>query len=217
MRLFKVFFKSLITLLLIFLFYCSNNPFFPKTGEPLTKNIGRTTPWGTIDQLFRAYETRNINLFMDLFSPAKDFRFYISPSFESDYLRTRSNVNRETIDTSLIYIKSRGITQAYYWTYDEEIKIHNNLFSSAIEIGYSVYPQPIDTNNIVYIHTQEGIKYAEVVVRSGMLLIRVKTEWDKTVIDYFVDIGEQVFYLERDPQNPSLWVITKWFDLGLTQ
>jgi hypothetical protein len=28
------------------------------------------------------------------------------------------------------------------------------------------------------------------------------------------DVGEQVFYLERDPMNPALWVIYKWFDMS---
>jgi hypothetical protein len=32
--------------------------------------------------------------------------------------------------------------------------------------------------------------------------------------DQVDDIGEQVFYLERDPENPELWVIYKWFDMS---
>ena len=201
----------------VVLLACSINPFFPPSGEPLKGDSGRTTPAGTIAQLFRAYETRQINLFMDLFSATKDFRFYVSPSFAPDYAKSHGNVNIETIDPAFQYVRGRGVTQAYYWTYDEEIQIHNNLFTQAVTIGFSVYPQPIDTNTITYLHGPDGTYYAEVVSRGGALTIQVKTEWSMTVIEYKVDIGEQVFYLEKDPQNPSLWVIAKWFDLGTAQ
>jgi hypothetical protein len=200
-----------------FLLACSINPFFPPSGEPLKGDIGRTTPAGTIAQLFRAYETRQINLFMDLFSATKDFRFYVSPSFAADYAKSHGSVNIETIDPAFQYVRGRGITQAYYWTYDEEIQIHNNLFTQAVDIGFSIYPQPIDTNTITYLRgPPDSTYYTEVVVRGGEMVIRVSTG-DMTAIDYKVDIGEQVFYLEKDPQNPSLWVIAKWFDLGTAQ
>jgi hypothetical protein len=207
----------IVVLPVMFFLACSINPFFPPSGEPLKGDIGRTTPAGTIAQLFRAYETRQINLFMDLFSASKDFRFYVSPSFAADYAKSHGSVNIETIDPAFQYVRSRGITQAYYWTYDEEIQIHNNLFTQAVDIGFTVYPQPIDTNTITYIHGPDGTDYAEVVSRGGALSIQVKMEWSGTVTEYKVDIGEQVFYLEKDPQNPSLWVIAKWFDLGTAQ
>ncbi len=50
------------------LLFCAGcfNPFFPPTGEPGTVGMSRATPAGTVQQLFQAYETRQINLFMDL-------------------------------------------------------------------------------------------------------------------------------------------------------
>lgn len=193
------------------------DPFFPPTGEPQNVNVARSTPAGTVQQLFTAYETRQIGLFMDLFSPVKDFRFYVSPSFQADYARERGNALLETIDSMFSYVREvKGISQMYYWTYDDEIEIHNNLFSQAMDIGYAVNSQPIDTNAINYFKAPDGTQYAEVIVRGGELQIRVNTG-DQTVADYYVDIGEQVFYLEKDPQNPSLWVIAKWFDLGTAQ
>jgi hypothetical protein len=193
---------------------CSVNPFFPPTGEPQTGSTGRSTPAGTVAQLYRAYETRQINLFRDLFSAAKDFRFYVSPSFQEDYAKSRGSANRETIDPALIYIRNMGVTQALYWTLDEEIQIHNNLFTQAVEISYQVYPQPIDTSTVAYVRGLDGKEYAEVVSRGGTMNIRVKTEYDRILTLWVVDIGDQVFYLERDPLDPSLWVIAKWFDLG---
>lgn len=189
-------------------------PFFPPTGEPVGSATGRTTPAGTVMQLFHAYETRQINLFMDLFSPTRDFRFYVRQGFTPDY-SGKPVRSVESIDTAFEYIWKRGITQAYYWTYDEEIQIHNNLFSQTSEIFYQVYPEPIDTNNIVYLQGPDGTQYAEVVVRGGTMQINVPAGYAGVATVYVVNIEVQVFYLEKDPTNSSLWVIAKWFDLPL--
>jgi hypothetical protein len=193
------------------------DPFFPTTGIPNSAGVGRSTPAGTVQQLFTAYETRQINLFIDLFSPTKDFRFYVSPSFQADYARERAGATLETIDSMFSYVRRvKGISQMYYWTYDDEIEIHDNLFTQAMDISLNPLPQAIDTNAINYFSAPDGTLYAEVIVRGGEFQIRVSTG-DQTVTDYFIDIGEQAFYLKKDPQNQSLWVIAKWFDLGILQ
>jgi hypothetical protein len=193
------------------------DPFYPPTGEPQTVGVARSSPAGTVQQLFESYETRQINLFMDLFSPTKDFRFYVSPSFQADYTKERGNASLETIDSMFNYVREvKGISQMYFWTYDDEIQIHDNLFTQAVEIGFTVNPQTIDTGSIRYFQATDGTQYAEVIVRGGELQIQVSTG-DLTVIDYYVDIGEQAFYLEKDPRNSALWVIAKWFDLGTAQ
>jgi len=208
---FKLFMSGVAGLLLV----CGCfNPFFPPTGEPQTVGMARSTPAGTVQQVFQAYETRQINLYQDLFSPTKDFRFYVSPSFQADYAKEWGTSDIETIDSMFSYVRVvKGISQMYYWTYDDEIDIHDNLFSQAIEILYTVSPQPIDTSDIRYFKASDGTQYAEVIVRGGTMEIRVSTG-DLTEVDYFVDIGEQAFYLEHDPRNSALWVIAKWFDLG---
>jgi hypothetical protein len=202
-----------VTIAAAVLFGCGT-PFFPPTGEPVGVVTGRTTPAGTVMQLFNAYKTRQINLFMDLFSPTRDFRFYVRQGFTPDY-SGKPVRSVESIDTAFEYIWKRGITQAYYWTYDEEIQIHNNLFSQTSDIFYLIEPEPIDTNNIVYLQGPDGIQYAEVVVRGGKMQISVRTEYQggPVVTEYIVNIEVQVFYLEKDPTNSSLWVIAKWFDL----
>ena len=43
--------------------------------------------------------------------------------------------------------------------------------------------------------------------------INVKTDYASVITEYVVNIDVQVFYLEKDPTNSSLWVIAKWFDL----
>jgi|WetSurMetagenome_2_1015567.scaffolds.fasta_scaffold01936_4 hypothetical protein len=191
------------------------NPFFPETGEPINVAAARSTPAGTVQQLFTAYETRQINLFMDLFSPTKDFRFYVSPSFQLDYQKERAGAPLETIDSMFNEVRRvKGYSQMNYWTYDDEIEIHNNLFTQATDITMDVSPQPIDTNTIDYFSSATGTQYAEVIVRGGRFKITVINAADQTAIYYYVDIGEQAFYLEHDPQNATLWVIAKWFDLG---
>jgi hypothetical protein len=193
------------------------DPFYPPTGEPQTVGVARSTPAGTVQQLFESYETRQINLFADLFSPHSDFRFYVSPSFQADYAKERGNASLETIDSMFSYVREvKGISQMYFWTYEDEIEIHDNLFTQAINIGFLVDPQPIDTGSIRYFQATDGTQYAEVIVRGGTLDIEVGTG-NMTADEYKVDIGEQAFYLEKDPRNPALWVIAKWFDLGTAQ
>jgi hypothetical protein len=192
-----------------------DNPFLPRTGEPLKVDTGRQTPAGVIQQLYQSYETRQINLFMDLFSPTKDFRFYVSPSFQTDYAQTSGGSNVENIDSSFFYAYHHVLDgKAYYWTYSDEIQIHNNLFSDAVDIRFTQMPLPIDSNSIYYFAGPDGTQYAEVVVTGGEWQITAKTPYDQVVDDYYIDIGVQVFYLEKDPRNSSLWVIAKWFDLG---
>jgi hypothetical protein len=194
---------------------CCDNPFFPRTGEPLTGNAGRKTPAGVIEQLYRAYETRQLSLYLDLFSKRGDFRFYVSPAFEADYVSTTTNANVELIDSSFsyAYIHVRD-KRAYYWSYNEEIQKTSKLFSQAIDIHFTQTPQAIDTASIVYFRAQDGMDYAEVVTRDGQMDITVSSDQEYFVNDYILDMGVQVFYLTRDPNDPALWVIAKWFDLG---
>jgi hypothetical protein len=197
-----------------------DNPFLPRTGEPLKADTGRKTPAGVIQQLYRSYETRQINLFMDLFSAEKDFRFYVSPSFETVYSLEHGSAVTENIDSSFSYAYAKLTDKkgaCYYWTYDDEIQIHNNMFSQAVGIQFNVMPQPVDSGSIRYFTGQNGTQYAEVVVQGGQLQLTAKTPFDRVVDDYFIDIGVQVYYLEKDPQNQSLWVIAKWFDFGTAQ
>jgi hypothetical protein len=192
-----------------------DNPFLPRTGEPLKVGTGRQTPAGVIEQLYQSYKTRQINLFMDLFSATKDFRFYVSPSFQTNYAQTSGGSNVENIDSSFSFAYMHVLDRkAYYWTYNDEIQIHNNLFSDAVDIRFTQMPLPVDSSSIYYFTGPDGTQYAEVVVRNGMLQITAKTPYQQVVDDYFIDIGVQAFYLEKDPKNPSLWVIAKWFDLG---
>jgi hypothetical protein len=202
--------------LVLCVFTVCYNPFYPPTGEPIKSNARRSTPVGVIEQLYTSYENRQISLFSDLFSPLKkDFRFYVSPVF-FDNVTTNHTIDRmisETVDSSFEYVWKRGVTKAYYWTYDEELQMHTKMFSQASEIGFSMLPQPIDSSSVNYITGPDGTAYAEVVMRGGGMIVR-QPYAGGAILELELDIGEQVFYLEKDPADTTLWVIAKWFDLG---
>jgi len=199
-----------------FVYVCAClNPFFPPTGDPLNSSVGRSNPAGVIQQLYQAYETRQLNLYADLFSPKKDFKFYVAPVFEQDYIQTHSNAYVENIDSSFEYAYYHVLDkQAYYWTYDEELYHHSKMFAEVTSIYFTQNPQAVDTSTIRYFKGPDSIDYAEVIVRGGQMALVVPTPADGVADEYLLDIGTQVFYLEHDPANKNLWVIAKWFDLG---
>ncbi len=195
------------------------NPFFPPTDTPPVSNTLRDTPQGIIKQLLDAYQKKDIYLYRDLFSEDQDFRFYVYPGFSSDHVKKTC----EKVDSLCQYILSKGLTCLNYWTYTEEMISHSGLFNpdrtEQIRLTFSSI-NPGDIRYIVNsIHETTNV---EIVVRNGSLSVDGKTyigdDGYPTQEQYTVDeIGEQVFYLEKDPQNRKLWVIEKWFDLKAIQ
>ena len=106
----------------------------------------------------------------------------------------------------------------YYWTYTQEMISHANLFEQAYEIYLNVSPP--SNQDIRYTTNGSGeTTNVEVILRGGSMDITEPIQYFSDGSSYqnhdqVDDIGEQVFYLERDPQNPALWVIYKWFDMS---
>lgn len=174
----------------------------------------RSTPQGVIQQLNNAYNNKDIEAYKDLFSQNQDFRFYIPQSFDTV---TNVAITYEIIDSTCYEIIKNGLIGAYYWTYSQEMESHSNMFEQAQEISLLI--NPLNNQDIRYIANGSGeTTEVEVVLRGGSLNIteNVVDENGNNFqnIDELGDIKEQVFYLERDPQNSALWVIKKWFDLG---
>jgi hypothetical protein len=194
-----------------------DNIFFPSTGKPLSGGTLRSTPQGILQQLILAYQNQRIDLYSDLFSTSKDFRFYVSPSFASEYNNGQPNSKPlEIIDTMYEYIIQHGISSCNYWTYNEEIQIHTNLFTKSSSITFA--PQP-SILQIRYMTNNNGdTTNVEVVIKDGEIDIFSEIYYDsennRYEDKYVINIDTQVFYLERDPNNNRLWVIQKWFDLG---
>jgi hypothetical protein len=193
------------------------NPFFPQTGKPPGSVFSnqRGTPLGVIQQLNSAYQKRDIDLYRDLFSMEQDFRFYVPPSLLSSHLTGTC----EQVDTvQCPFVASKGFTCLNYWTFSEEMRSHTNLFEKASLISLSC--KTVDPNDIRYITSGNGETLnVEVILRGGRLTWEGQVQADSlgnSFQDYYEveDIGLQVFYLEKDPQNATLWVIKKWFDLN---
>ena len=185
-------------------------------GLPLSNNGAtlRSTPQGVIQQLNNAYNNLDIDLYKDLFSQQQDFRFYIAPTFDS----CTHIVSCEIVDSTCYEILSKeGLTCLNYWTYTQEMESHTSMFEKAEEIYLKI--SPLNNQDIRYITNGSGeTTEVEVILRGGSLNITEnvvdENGYSFQNVDELGDIKEQVFYLERDPQNSALWVIKKWFDLG---
>jgi hypothetical protein len=207
-RTYRSVFLSFIIIPLFLLVSC-RNPFFPPTGMPDKVPPLRSTPDGVIKQLIQAYESKDLNLFQDLFPALKTFQFYVCPSFVASYNNNRSYVNPpEPRDTRLQYIGE--YSYYYYWVQDIEIQSHLKLFNYAEKIEFTIKPD-VNPGNFRYITNDNGDTInVELLMENGQIGIKIKTA---TISDSStIAIEKQVFLLERDAEN--LWVIRKWYDFG---
>jgi hypothetical protein len=176
----------------------------------------RNTPQGVIQQLNDAYNEKDINLYKALFSMQQDFRFYVAPSFADSCLFVAPTC--ELIDSMCYEIISKGLSCMYYWRYSQEMNSHTKMFEQADDI--SLRMSPLSNQDIRYTTNGNGeTTSVEVILRGGSLLIAEPIQYGPDGSSYqdydkVDDVGEQVFYLERDPMNPALWVIYKWFDMS---
>jgi hypothetical protein len=197
------------------------NPFFPPTDSPPASNSLRSTPQGIINQLVDAYQKRDYYLYRDLFSESQDFRFYVYPGFSSE--KDKLVQTCEKVDSMCAYILSKGLTCLKYWTYSDEMLSHTKLLNpdnvEKIQLSFS----SLDPGDIRFIiNGNHETTNVEVIMRNGTLNVDTKAfvgdDGNSYQDHYYVDdIGEQVLYLEKDPKNPALWVILKWFDLKAIQ
>ncbi len=200
----------------IFFLGC-NSPFFPATGKPKVETQFRRSPAGVIRQLETAYEHRRIDLFTDLFYP-DSFRFYIASSFDPQNSKPRLDSSLLNATGQYPYIHRYYSWRKFeYWGFNSERRSHEALFSKAVRLDFTTGLNISSTTflldtirdsssgAIVRIDTTR----AETVLEDGALL---QVEAPQFRGD--VTIGVQVFYMIRDPRNPALWVIYKWFDLA---
>jgi len=210
-----------VPMLAVLLLLC-DNPFFPSTGTPPVVKGPRSTPQGVIHQLINAYENKRIDLYRELFSSARDFRFYVSKVFAEDNspdgYKAKFARPCELVDTMCQYIKSNiNDSCFFYLTYDEEMQAAEGLFQKSTQITYQ--GSPTFAAQTRYIVNGNGdTTHVEVVMRGGTITVvgipDYADPYQPFAYEYPIDIQEQVFYLERDPDSPDFWVIQKWFDLG---
>ncbi|MBD3316847.1 MAG: hypothetical protein GF344_13755 [Chitinivibrionales bacterium] len=199
------------------------NPFFPPEGLPRESGRLRSTPLGAVLQLKTAYEKKSIGLFQDLFARDKSFRFYVASSLASQF---SGIVAAEKIDTAYTNV-APGVY--HYWGYDLEMRVHRRMFSQVRRIDFVVPPSFYEQLFVADVNIEVDTIGVDSVGDS--VSFRIQRTYDTTKVEVpmyggtmefvmedgskeEVGIGRQVFCVVPDPEDPSLWVIDKWFDLG---
>ncbi|MBN2829796.1 MAG: hypothetical protein JXR56_05705 [Candidatus Cloacimonetes bacterium] len=145
-----------LALMGLLLYGCSENPFNPVTVNNISTNTNYdfSTPTKTIENLVRAYEQLNTDLFKSCL--AEDFRFEL---IESDAPDIGIDMDGDGIKDS-------------WWGYQQEIRYHENLFENGS--SDNSYPPPdqiileIPTNDLVWTDDTDseglpnGYKYTDV-------------------------------------------------------
>ncbi|MDR0331521.1 MAG: hypothetical protein LBH93_07435 [Chitinispirillales bacterium] len=181
----------------------------PPTGKPEEGPSLRSTPKGTIEQLFRAYEEKRIDLFTELLPKNGTYRFFISPDYGGAYAAAHSTdaVIARIEDSQYTYVKSGSY---YYWGQESEIAKHRRLFSRAASIEFT--EEPIIDESFTYKVSADNDTAVEVRLTAGELCIEARD----TLFCTQKEGQSQVFLLEREADRKTgdrLWVIKDWFDL----
>jgi hypothetical protein len=186
--------------------------FTPSIGFPEDGSSIRTTPQGTIQYLFRAYEDKRIDIFTELLPKNGTYRFFISPDFSAAYAATHSTdaIIARIEETEYTYVKPGTY---HYWGHDSEIAKHRRLFTMADVIGFNEYPI-IDERDFRYRVTAENeTTHVELRAMAGELCVGTRD----TLFCTQKEGQTQVFLLEREVDRRTgnrLWVIKDWFDLN---
>jgi hypothetical protein len=185
---------------------CELYPFFPATGEPLSRPSHALSPAEVIDQLLTAYQTARIDLYEEIFPSDHSFRFYVSPAMS---VGTQSYIASELVDLGDSSWVRRGTY--HYWSYDAELRSTQNLFERATIITIDMRPvyDPGDFRYHIQGSDTVGVEVRMVGGEIGMSIPVPDSPWITMLTG--VDIQSQVFYLRR---YQGEWKIAKWFDLG---
>jgi hypothetical protein len=183
----------------------------PPTGFPEDGPSLRSTPKGTIEYLFRAYEEKRIDLFTELLPKNGTYRFFISPDYSDAYAATHSTdaVLERIEEGQYAYVKPGSY---YYWGHESELAKHRRLFSMADSIKFIEYPV-LDEHFKYRIDDSNDTAQVEVRTTFGELCIGFRD----TLYCTQKEGQSQVFLLERETDRKTgdrLWVIKDWFDLN---
>jgi len=184
----------------------------PPTGFPEDGPNPRSTPMGTIEHLFRAYEDKRIDLFTELLPKNGTYRFFISPDYSDAYAATHSTdaIIAQIEDKQYNYVKPG---RYYYWGHESELAKHRRLFSMADAIEFNERPI-VDERDFRYrVDENNDTTHVEVRTTAGELCIAFRD----TLYCTQKEGQTQVFLLEREADRKTgdkLWVIKDWFDLN---
>jgi hypothetical protein len=180
----------------------------PQTGFPEQGPNPRSTPSGTIEHLFRAYEDKRIDLFTELLPKNGTYRFFIRPDYSDEYAATHSTdaIIAQIEESQYKYVRP---DRYRYWGHESELAKHRRLFSMADAIEFTEYPIT-DERDFAY---NSDSTQVEVRTTGGEMCISVQG----TVYCTQKENQSQVFLLEREADRKTgdkLWVIKDWFDLN---
>jgi hypothetical protein len=184
----------------------------PPTGFPEDGPNPRSTPTGTIEYLFRAYEDKRIDLFTELLPKNGTYRFFISPDYSDAYAATHSTdaIIARIEEGQYAYVTPGSY---YYWGHESELAKHRRLFSMADAIEFTEYPIVNEHNFRYRIDENNDTTHVEVRTTAGELCIGFRD----TLYCTQKEGQSQIFLLERETDRKTgdkLWVIKDWFDLN---
>jgi len=180
----------------------------PPTGVPEEGPSPRTTPRGTIEQLFRSYEDKRIDLFTELLPKNGTYRFFISPEYSISYTGTDAVIKRIE-EAEYRYVKTGSY---HYWGHESELAKHRRMFNAAdVTIEFTEYPIINERDFSYRVNDLNDTTHVELRTTAGELCIGRDTLYCTQKEGQM-----QVFLLEREVDGKTgnkLWVIRDWFDL----
>jgi len=194
----------------LLLFAPSCDILLPPTGVPEEGPSPRSTPRGVIEQLFRSYEDRRIDLFTELLPKNGTYRFFISPEYSTSYTGTDAVMERIDEKSEYVYVKSGSY---HYWGHESELAKHRRMFNAAnVTIEFTEYPIINDRDFRYRVNDRNDTTHVELKTTAGELCIGRDTLYCTQKEGQM-----QVFLLEREVDGKTgnkLWVIRDWFDLN---
>jgi hypothetical protein len=186
--------------------------FLPPVGTPEDGPSIRSTPRGTIEQLFRAYEDKRIDLFTELLPKNGTYRFFISPDYSDAYAATHSTeaIIARVEEGEYAFVRAGSY---YYWGHERELAKHRRLFRMADVIEFTEYPIINERDFRYRIDPNGDTTHVELRAMAGELCIGFRD----TLYCTQKEVQMQVFLLEREVDRRTgnkLWVIKDWFDLN---
>jgi hypothetical protein len=185
---------KLILLVLVWLFALSgcNNPFRPKLHDVSDAEMLNSNPIELLNNLQRAYQEKNINLYLSLLHP--EFRFEL---LASEYNSIGIDLNGDFLPDE-------------YWGYEHEKELTTRMFRDGSSDG--LYPPPDDISLRLQIPPQDKWEKDDTVGHEDWIIINCSFD---LVLSYYESNsafnanGKASFYLRPVGDR---WYIAIWRD-----
>jgi hypothetical protein len=185
--------KTFFIIVGLALFLSCRNPFFPELGvERPDPPLANTTPAAVLENLKKAYNNLDYDLYASLLSP--DFLFVVNQYYDDSL--AAGSYDRLVPDSAGRQHKA--------WGRQKELDRHRKMFqeggvgADAILLQFTV---PDSTT-----WSRSG--------GDGWLVYVDKIRLDVTYgrLAYNIAAGEQQFYFQRQAGDTTLWCIAQWWD-----